>query len=779
MNESVKKPARIFSKKWFWYISGAAAVAAVILILLPYGVKYAVKRVLTDMGTEARIEDVDFNPFTGAVSIYNLESKKGGRVVLSMEEATARFSWLQLFHKRLHLREAAVKGALIKVDELAGEGGGGLRIGGVPLHSTRPGKSTEGEEARSLWGFDLERFTFTEGRIIFSGRAGRPPATLTIKKAVAGGIKNNKNERAYTVEIDGLLNDGAVNLKADVTPFSPTPALSGTLIVKGLSIAPFNPLFEPALKVRGGSLDTDSRVEVLFKKPSMLKYDGALTLKKLRAAASNADISSREFSWKGSVDISLKAGSAGISALRGGAALRGLRIDAPSEKITLLELQKAEFKDIGQLKERAAVKEIRGLGLKIGIPFKEKGAGGGDGKTPLVSIPEINARGVKIKGLKDISISSAAVKKALFLFRRNSAGRWYMVEELLGGKHTGMGFSIALVSMGHKSAVRLVDEKVSPPYELTLNIEEAQIRNIDSKKPGLKSAFTLSGGLARYTKVSLSGAARPFAKKFFLEYRGGIENFDLPPLTPYASEILGYKLTSGHMDAEINGKIEAGGINGTNDLLLKNLTVSPSGSGAVENVMKELSMPLDAFLSLLRDGDNNIHIKVPVSGDAAAPEFSFKDAINRAVLRGIRKSGISYLKYYFQPYGSFITIGEYALKAAGAVARIRLDPVFFPPGGILIAESQTGYLDRVAGLMKERPGIVIKICGIAVRDEAAANGGEGKAADEALSALASIRAGLVKDYLVEKHAIDPGRLFLCNPEIEGEKGSKPRVELLI
>jgi hypothetical protein len=51
--------------------------------------------------------------------------------------------------------------------------------------------------------------------------------------------------------------------------------------------------------------------------------------------------------------------------------------------------------------------------------------------------------------------------------------------------------------------------------------------------------------------------------------------------------------------------------------------------------------------------------------------------------------------------------------------------------------------------------------------------------DERLIDLANSRDDAVKDYLVSRHGIKPGRLVACQPVIDPAEGAGPRVDLLL
>jgi len=115
-------------------------------------------------------------------------------------------------------------------------------------------------------------------------------------------------------------------------------------------------------------------------------------------------------------------------------------------------------------------------------------------------------------------------------------------------------------------------------------------------------------------------------------------------------------------------------------------------------------------------------------------------------------------------------------------------------------------LEKVAGILNDRPKLRVEICGkaveadrIALRDkqiallekqkelkkndknkeEAEAEAPEIVVPDMQIEALADERAQLVKEDLSDRYGVDHTRMYICLPEIVAAPESRPLVELLI
>ncbi len=262
------------------------------------------------------------------------------------------------------------------------------------------------------------------------------------------------------------------------------------------------------------------------------------------------------------------------------------------------------------------------------------------------------------------------------------------------------------------------------------------------------------------------------------------------------------------MDADIDLKITVGKLEGEGDLKLNNPIVEAVNPEKLKNE-KGMFIPLQSALKVLRDKNNDVRLKTPISGDVSDPKFNISDAINQAVIKGLTLATLSYLKYMLGPYGTAIAIVELGAKVgAKALTGIRLKPVEFQPGTSDLDATAQEYMDKLAAILNEKKDLRVRLCGWATESdrtgqretapEAAAPSGSapldtksapGRQSDsqkeprfplseEDMLALAEQRADLIEDILVSRHGIKDERIFICKPEIDKSPEAKPRVELV-
>jgi outer membrane protein OmpA-like peptidoglycan-associated protein len=142
-----------------------------------------------------------------------------------------------------------------------------------------------------------------------------------------------------------------------------------------------------------------------------------------------------------------------------------------------------------------------------------------------------------------------------------------------------------------------------------------------------------------------------------------------------------------------------------------------------------------------------------------------------------------------------------AEKAYSAATSISLDAIEFEAGESSLRKETEPYLVKIGELMNKRPGLRIRLCGVAAPNDISAfkqkealalkekAGKEhesnvktidttSKTYKEEMLALAKERALVIKAKLVSSYKIDAKRLFDCLPSITS-KDERPRVDVLI
>ena len=893
MQEKTLTQKPLYKRTWLVVLASVAAVFALLLVVLPYGISYGLHQwLLANGGDEVQLEDIDFNVFTGKASVTNLDVFVDGQSLLLIPELELDVDWMPLFSERVDIRAITLEGVNIHIAQAAD---GSLRIGGISL----PASEDSSEESNGeIWGFALETLDVLNTSIVFNS-----PDVQLLTHIESLGLADlvSWSTDPARLQMNAVINDAPVMLDGELPPLSAGFGFAGKLSVMSLPLHAFATLAAPAVDGLGGQLSVASELEVLLTPENLLtlshageigvdelaleqdgrslsyaglQWQGDITLTnggqpgglaldlqgiltgkdlaiadkemqlsyaaqqwtgalgvKAAAGSSNTDISVQgkldgdslavlipaedfsiyhgKFSWDG--DVTVAAGEEATVAVTGSLRVDKLGADSADHKVSLANIKDLSVEKL-QLLENG---DISVTGLAINEAVFARDAAVSDGKQghdgSVLSTGRISADSIQVTGGNQIAIGVFEWRDMVSYIQRESNGDWRPVRILDTLPFTDANEAaapddkeVAAAPAGRvridelrvtgDSAFILDDKTVKPPFKMRLAVTEGWVKNIDSGDPELDSPINIKGRISKHSHITVKGSLKPFAARPTLDLVNHVDGISLPQLTPYTVAALGYALDSGQLDADLTLKINKGVVDSENKLVIRGLEISPVDNESREKLDGSLAVSLDTALGMLRDKNNTIKLDLPVKGDIDSPDFDISDVINTAVSTAIKQGSMTYLKLALQPYGALITIAE---MAGDAATKVRLQPVNFAAGEAVPAAESDGYLEKVAGILKDRPEVNIKICGSAVAADRVALGGavavEAKdksgASDKAVAAvtdqqlleLAKKRAAFVKDRLVIKYGASASRLVACTPEIDAaeDDDNVARVDLLI
>lgn len=332
------------------------------------------------------------------------------------------------------------------------------------------------------------------------------------------------------------------------------------------------------------------------------------------------------------------------------------------------------------------------------------------------------------------------------------------------------------ILLSGENVIRILDAGVSPTFDQQILIEKLYLTDVDNSDINNSSKLEFISKVDKYSTININGEIRPFHPSVDLDLKGKISHVNLKVVSPYSSEFLGYNIKTGTLNADFDCDIDAGYIDMKNTIVMNNIKLSPDDQEKVDKVVKSLTMPLDYAVSVLRDKDNNVKLSLPIKGDLDDPHFNFNDVFNKVMAKAMKKGSVSLLKNMLQPYGTLITVSQYAIAGGKYITKIRLDPVKYYNGSVSENDTALKYLKTVANLLKEKKELRLQICGFSTAGDLPDKNIE--ADKDAFLSLADQRSNAIKEYFI-RQGIQHDRLFTCTSEIDINKGALPRVELSI
>ena len=338
------------------------------------------------------------------------------------------------------------------------------------------------------------------------------------------------------------------------------------------------------------------------------------------------------------------------------------------------------------------------------------------------------------------------------------------------------GISLGQLELVDTQRLFFRDSSVVPKYERTFFINKLETGPFNSKKPLEKSPFSIDGRSDKYAKFDFQGHFSPFTDLLNFSLKGQFTEVSLPSVSSYMKDALGFELKSGQLDTELDISVKESVISGKTRLKVRGIEMSAADGNQADSLQDNKALPLNAALSMLKDRNNNIDLKIPLSGNINNPSFGVSSFIALVVEKAALKQAKSYLLQTFVPYASVVSVvmaaGEQALK-------VRFNDLVYPKTATEISQQQEVFIQQFVKLMEDKPGTQVKVCGIASLSDIRATG-KGSSLKESekeqLRNIAQQRADNFKTYVLSKSDIKSKRLFLCAPEIDFSDNSEPRIE---
>jgi len=199
--------------------------------------------------------------------------------------------------------------------------------------------------------------------------------------------------------------------------------------------------------------------------------------------------------------------------------------------------------------------------------------------------------------------------------------------------------------------------------------------------------------------LDLRGEMAAIGAPTYVDMVGELEKFALPAANPYMDSLLAWIIRRGDLTAKLEYKIEQDKLDAKNDILVGNLKVAPSR--ATDEVKKRIGLPLGLIVALIKDGDGNIHVNVPITGTLTDKQFDFSDAIWTAVKNVL----INVLKSPFRAIGGLFTSGD-------KIDELKVDPVTFAAGSAVLSPEMERQTVRVADFLRRAPYVGLTLTSV-------------------------------------------------------------------
>ena len=788
--------------RWLRRIVISAMVLLVILILLPVAIQFTLAYVLEKQGaTSVQIEDVNFNPFAGTFEIHQLQVSTGDQPPARLQSVTIDINMLDLLSSRVVIDQALIRGMQTRIQrsETGEISINGLSVFNPSAQVDAPVSSEQADAEPIAFAINALQLETIETEYEEPGLK----QTGLIQSLHVKDIKSWEPDASASLDMSMLLNQSPIQLSAQLTLFAPVRAINGRLRINNLAIDSFAKFRPQQLSQLQGSVSLDSDFDVKLSPSIQANASTQVSVEKLQIDYQHIRQTIQKVEWQGTTELS----EDGALSMMG-----SLHITNSQTQDTLQNYLVAGFKDL-QLTElqyspdQAQLKQLQISDFKFIDGSLDTGFVKLVGLTLNSLTYEPSSNSLKVEQIQldqpDIQLAINKQKKLAHLTPLFTTVDQIQVEqtsqepsaEVERSTAKPLSISIAQFTLPNKGTVSLSDYSVTPSYQTRFNLEKIELNNISTSDP---SQFEIDLKQGEYNSIAIRGKGLLFDPAENLEVTANIKQLDLPPVTPYTSNAIGYGMKSGVVDADISASLKQRNIDALIDLKIDSIEVVETQKETAAEVSSASGMSIDLAVSTLKDSKNVIELKLPVKGNIDEPDFDLSLIIRKAMGKAMKSASLTYLKHSLQPFGSLITLFKLAKAAAEHIA---LPPVLFEINSLAFSDQQEELLGKVIAVLKDRPGLKIKACGIStlsdqqaiteelLQAEKARLQKQGKEADKIVVAeelvqqklreLGDARSARVKAYFLEQGELESSRILNCLSAVKTEQEAKPSVELLI
>ncbi|MGB0833172.1 MAG: DUF748 domain-containing protein [Psychrobium sp.] len=334
-------------------------------------------------------------------------------------------------------------------------------------------------------------------------------------------------------------------------------------------------------------------------------------------------------------------------------------------------------------------------------------------------------------------------------------------------------FSLNELTLMAPAQVHFTDNSVTPVFEQAIELNTVQVGQVDSRENKALSPYNVALAFDEHSKMTATGDIAPFGKQLNMTLDVAMNELTLPPLSAYLRTVLGFDFLSGQLDNKVTLAIKDDELDGETVIDLRGFELA-NGDDTTDLAANDgAAIGLNAALNMLKDGDGNVSLTVPLSGNIQDPSFGISNVITLVAQKAIMSQAKSYLINTFVPYANLVTVasvaGEYLL-------RLEMNDLNYLPGQVELSESQQVFVDELGALLTDKPKQQVKLCPVARAGELITSGSTPEQQISALKNLSKERGNVLKNRLINHYGIESARLLVCAPKVDTDENSQPRVE---
>jgi uncharacterized protein involved in outer membrane biogenesis len=157
----------------------------------------------------------------------------------------------------------------------------------------------------------------------------------------------------------------------------------------------------------------------------------------------------------------------------------------------------------------------------------------------------------------------------------------------------------------------------------------------------------LRGNLENHSPLRITGTINPLRDDLFVDLKVNFTDIELTPMTPYSGTFLGYTVDKGKLFLDLKYRIDKKALAAENKVFIDQFTF-----GRKVESEKATNLPVRLAVALLKDRKGEIHLDLPVSGRTDDPEFSIWGVVWQVLKNLLVKAATSPFALLQSAFGS-------------------------------------------------------------------------------------------------------------------------------
>ncbi len=239
-------------------------------------------------------------------------------------------------------------------------------------------------------------------------------------------------------------------------------------------------------------------------------------------------------------------------------------------------------------------------------------------------------------------------------------------------------------------AFQFTDNSLPLPFSTSIHTLSGDVSTLSSTST-VPADVALEGEIAEYGLVRVEGSVHAWQPTRETNVQLTFRNLQIPEYSPYTVRFAGRKIADGTMDLDLGYTIQDKQLDGSNNLVLHNLTL-----GEKMDTSNAMDLPLDLAIALLEDGEGVIDLEFPVTGDVGDPEFDFTEIFRQAL-------GDAVMSIVQSPANFLANLIGADSEDLGKIEYSEARAELLPP--------QRARIDTLREALNQRPALVLELAG--------------------------------------------------------------------